>query len=110
MKLVDLNPKWVGAGGEGVFRKDPATGVLWPTPERHGIGVSFDCPCGKACLRAFVAFSNPLDGGGAHISPGQPTWERKGEAFETLTLTPSIQRLDNCRWHGFITNGEVRPC
>jgi hypothetical protein len=22
------------------------------------------------------------------------------------SLTPSIQKLDGCRWHGFLTNGE----
>lgn len=102
VKLAVLNPRWVGAGGEGVSDKDGN-----PVPERHGVGLSFDCPCGAKCVRGYVAFRNPLDGGEPYISPNQPTWDRTGDTFETLTLKPSIQRMDNCRWHGFLTDGEM---
>ncbi len=116
-KLVDLNPRWVGAGGEGVSNVDGS-----PVPERRGVGVSFDCPCqpcttqrtgGEAdfYLRVFVGFANPLDGGPAHDPRQGAQWQRTGETFETLTLTPSIQRHrvgdGGCDWHGFVTNGEV---
>lgn len=102
MKLTDLNPRWVGAGGEGISDKDGN-----PVPARHGVGVSFDCPCGCG-TRTYLDFQNPLDGGPAHDTRG-PHWKRQGETFETLTLKPSIRRTPprGCGWHGFVTNGEV---
>lgn len=106
MRLTDLNPRWVGAGGEGVTRDGQ------PVPERHGIGVTFDCPCG-CDSPVFVPFANPLDGGKPHLSrDADPAWQRTGDTFETLTLVPSIQRVaykqGGCVWHGFVTDGEVR--
>ena len=49
----------------------------------------------------------PSSGGQPFDTGGAPRWNRTGESFESLTLAPSIRRLDNCGWHGFITNGEV---
>lgn len=101
MRLADLEPRWIGAGGEGVTRN----GV--PVPERHGIGISFNCPCGCA-MRVAVPFGNPLDGQ-APDDGFLNQWARTGDTFETLTLTPSILRshLGICGWHGFVTNGEI---
>lgn len=104
MKLTDLHPRWVGAGGDGITDN---TGK--PVPERTGIGVSFDCPCGKCGYLCFVPFQNPIDGGPPTIT-SYPLWTRTGDDFDTLTLTPSILRATErggCGWHGFITNGEV---
>jgi hypothetical protein len=106
MKLIDLNPTWASSGGEGVSRVDPATGEHVPVPERHGIGVIFDCPCG--CDNPlFIPFRNPLDGGEGEY--GQGGWQRERDNFYNMSLTPSILRRekDGCGWHGFITNGEV---
>jgi hypothetical protein len=100
VKLTALDPSWVGAGGPGIFNADGT-----PAAERHGVGITFDCPCG--CTRGrYVPFTNPLDGGPPH-NDGHATWQRSGETFETLTLTPSIQVIGECGWHGFITNGEI---
>ena len=133
VNLIDLDPRWVGAGGEGIFHQsdDPCpecqgvgcstchqSGKLYvPAPERHGVGISFLCPC-PICvekrtgdpdedyyLRVFVSFKNPLDGGPPHDPRPKAQWDRTGETFETLTLRPSILRLGGCAWHGFITNG-----
>lgn len=102
MKLTDLNPRFLGAGGEHITDKEGKT-----VPERTGVGLKFNCPCGVGSC--YLAFSNPFDGGPPYVNPNQPTWQRTGDTFETLTLTPSIQRADpgGCRWHGFITNGEI---
>ena len=101
MRLTDLNPRWVGTGGEGVTRDGQ------PVPWQDGVAISFDCPCGSPeCGRACIEFTNPL-GGGPPTRTDNHTWQREGDTFETLTLTPSIQRLDNCRWHGFIRAGEI---
>ncbi|MGE0362783.1 MAG: DUF6527 family protein [Vicinamibacterales bacterium] len=134
MRLTDLHPRFVGAGGEGVYRQ---TGRLCPTcngvvaadcptchgtgkeyepaPRREGVGVIFRCPCGNGAdeHECYVPFRNPLDGG-PPADPGgwngSGGWQRTGDTFETLTLTPSILRNRShggCGWHGFITNGEV---
>lgn len=91
MKLTDLNPHFISAG------------------ERKGIGMLFDCPCGKCGELCGIEFHNPIDGGPSHDPMRHAHWHRTGETFETLTLTPSIHRSGpgGCGWHGFITNGEV---
>jgi len=100
MKLIDLNPRWVGHGGEGVSDANHN-----PVPRRDGIGITFNCPCGCG-TRVFIPFTNPLDGG--LPSEKSCTWDRTGDTFETLTLKPSILRMDGCKWHGFVTNGEIQ--
>lgn len=99
MKLVDLDPRWIQAGGEGIYDKD-----MKPVPERHGVGISFICPCGCG-TRCAVMFTNPICGG--EPIRDRTTWERIGDTFEGLTLTPSILRVGGCEWHGFITNGAI---
>lgn len=105
MRLTELKPRWVGTGGAGITRDGQ------PVPQRSGIGLTFECPCGCG-VRGFVAFANPLDGGPPD-DDADHRWQRTGETFETLTLTPSILRSTDkggCGWHGFITNGQVLTC
>lgn len=105
-KLIDLNPAW-----EVEY------------PNRPGIGVVFDCP-GPCCdgkpspgkhdpeegkpkkERLHVPFANPTDGQPA--SPGRTLWQRTGDTFDSLTLTPSVDASAFGHWHGFVTNGECR--
>jgi hypothetical protein len=107
VKFSDLNPCFVDVGGEGITDKDGN-----PIPERTGIGVTFDCPCG-CTVRGYVGFENPIDGGPPRASKGEPLWHRDGDTFDTLTLRPSILRSKSkgaCGWHGFITGGLVNGC
>lgn len=101
MRLLELDPHWMKGYFDG--------------PERHGMGITFDCPhcpAGKR-TRLGVAFVNPVDGGAP--MPLDPTgkngwrflWRRTGDTFETLTLTPSIDASAQGHWHGFISNGDV---
>jgi hypothetical protein len=114
MRLVELEPRWARSGGEGIYNTAP-DGTRVPAPERLGIGVSFRCPCGThprdeeyETDRCVILFENPLDGGGRFDATTEGHyWTRTGDTFDTLTLTPSIQRVGGCRWHGFITNGEA---
>lgn len=110
MRLVDLNPRFLSAGGEGIYHRDPSTGALVPAPRREGVGIMFDCPCGcpNPC---YVPFRNPVDGG-EPLESGNPRWDRTGDTFETLTLSPSILRSlpHGCGWHGWIRNGEIIQC
>ena len=104
MKLVDLRPRFVFSGGEGV---SDAAGN--PVPERKGVGFSCECPCGNIeCGRLYIDFENPLDGG-PPLGGREVRWKRAGDTFETMSLHPSIQRMDNCKYHGFLTEGEFKP-
>lgn len=68
-------------------------------------GIEFDCPtCKKE--RIWVPFSPTLKGEIIEPTPNRAIWNRTGDTFETLTLTPSID-YNKSHWHGFITNGEV---
>lgn len=102
MRLTDLDPKFIDAGGEGIERADGS-----PSPKRTGVGMAFDCPCGGDCPRIYISFANPIDGGETLHAPG---WRRTGERFDVITIEPSIIRLDNCGWHGWIRSGEVTTC
>ena len=97
-KLIDLEPRWI------------------VDDQKRRIGISFRYPI--ACnvnrddiCRAHVPFANPLDG-----APENPHgWQRTGDTFETLTLSPSVLAKHHwedkeCTWHGFVTNGEVKSC
>lgn len=108
MKLTDLNPRFLNSGGPGISRKN-AAGEWEEDPLVEGVGIVLDCPCGKCGDELYVPFHVALDG---TVMPGDPRpgWEREGTTFETLTLKPSILRLQSkggCSWHGYITNGEV---
>lgn len=102
MKFTELNPQWVGTGGEGITDKDGN-----PVPYREKVAIIFKCPCGsEKCGDCCISVANPPDGKGP--MDRSALWKMTGDSFENLTLTPSIQRLGNtCHWHGFITNGEV---
>ena len=100
MKLIDLNPSWIGHGGEGVFDVNHN-----PIPYQKGVALTCDCPiCGSD--HPLVIFINPPIEGNL-LDSQRLYWKRIGEDFQTLTLTPSIQRMDKCKWHGFIRNGEI---
>ncbi len=106
IKLTSLNPKWVGYGGERVTNADGSA-----IPERHGVGLSFLCPClGKCGQRVYLSFENPLDDKGPIANDGRDIWIRTGDTFENLTLTPSIQRRASCSWHGYLTRGYLKEC
>lgn len=104
MRLTDLNPRFLRAGGEGISLADGS-----PAPERHGVGIIMDCPCGNADEnhQLYVPFLNPIDGGPT-IEPNG--WQRTGDTVDTLTLAPSILRHGACKWHGWIRDGAVISC
>jgi len=89
MKLIELDPRWTSAGHG-----------------RTGQGVVFLCPKCKDHYLG-VWFVNPVDGKEPWAGGSGHRWTRAGDTFETLTLTPSIQIVLGCKWHGFITKGEA---
>lgn len=103
MKLVDLEPQWLERDGWrfGFIFRSPTNGdwlqscFTEPTPRREQF----------ALLAA--------TGRGTHVQPCNPSakWTIAGgiasAAFETMTVTPSLDGSAGGLWHGFITNGEI---
>lgn len=100
IKLTDLNPRWTGLSVSGHELVD---------------GITFDCPhCRNQ--RLGVKFTPPLDKNNwkqrsIEYPIYQLMWQRVGDTFETITLSPSVNansRIDfQNHWHGFIENGFV---
>jgi len=90
VRLTELNPKF------------------WSEPSKQrGLGLIFRCPCRPGCTFLIpVAFKNPV--GGGEPCNDEHLWQREGETFETLTLSPSIDASKMGHWHGWIKNGEVQ--
>lgn len=116
-KLVDCNPHFV---------------------EKDGIAcaVYFECPEGHDGCKHVIPFTPAI--GGAAVSPqswygrGGAVWQRSGETIETLTLSPSIRRIQRyvskqaaladgvkeehfeesltCALHVFIRDGRIEFC
>jgi hypothetical protein len=116
VRLVDLDPRWSGSNywRDGVEYSPGAGDPAFPGG-RHGMGITFDCPVhGEGC-RLGVPFENPIDGGPkGRGAQGKYWWQRSGETFDTLTLSPSVHVHDGdaengpTHWHGHIENGEIR--
>lgn len=59
----------------------------------------FICPCGCGKLRSVA------------LKPraASPSWDWNGDK-EKPSLTPSINCLTGCQWHGWLTNGVFTSC
>lgn len=104
-RLTDFDPKWIDL------------------PGRKGLGFTYRCTTGHCKGYNVVLFANPIDGGPAFegdswalidaIAPeehrplyrgcGSCRWQRTGDTFDTLSLTPSINAYE-CG-HFTVTNG-----
>ena len=116
--LIDCQPHWVQYSGRETDSPD---------------AVYFECPEGHDNCRHVIPFTPALDGTTQPVKQTNGVqWERTGDTFETLTLTPSIRRtqryanreaalaagcledhLDDslfCAFHGFIKNGAIEFC
>ncbi|HEU4727701.1 MAG TPA: hypothetical protein VFT22_07425 [Kofleriaceae bacterium] len=115
-RLIDCDPRWV-TDSDG----------------REGSGVRFDCPEGHEWCIHVVPVTPALDGA-PHASwqSNGAVWQRTGDSFETLTLTPSIRTTQRypskeaaladgvleeyfderllCALHIFIRNGQIEFC
>jgi hypothetical protein len=100
MRLAELNPEF--------RRGDGAKGYL-----------SFDCPGCVACATwggpkiANQPYRHRIQGlptfDGEATNTGINRWGLTGNPpdWDSVSLTPSIAMNGECRWHGFITNGEA---
>jgi len=67
------------------------------------VGMIEMCPCGCRALGS-IAFKH------AWRDPGErPVWEWNGSK-DKPTLTPSVQRTEGCKWHGWLKGGVWKSC
>lgn len=65
-------------------------------PGKHGI--VFACPCGCGDVSGIEFDSVPRKGN------DNQRWSWNG-SVDKPTLTPSLHKIDGCRWHGFLRTG-----
>jgi len=101
VKLADLNPTFYGAHGRGGINQ---------------LGLGFDCPACTAANRLdkcewggwiAVPFANPM-GGEPPLANEKTLWQRTGDTFADMTLSPSVHAVGH--WHGWVRNGNVETC
>jgi len=91
MKLIELNPRWYVSRTGG-----------------PRVGFTFECPhCRQVRLGVAIHQDGRIDVDHADIQAGY-VWKMKGDSFENLSLTPSVDASKYGHWHGFITDGEIR--
>lgn len=96
--MSDVSAKHVKGFDEA---KNP--GEFWWSGDPVG-RLTFVCPCGCGSIGSVAVAPNPLDRGGNH-----PVWQWNGD-LDKPTITPSIQFLSGCKWHGYLTEGVFRTC
>lgn len=102
MRLLDLEPRW--AADYDILIGDHVV----HDEDRKGMALTFLCPHCKS-TRLGVFFRNPIDGKPPSDDfDADHLWQRTGETFDALTLSPSIDASKSGHWHGFIENGEAR--
>jgi hypothetical protein len=66
-------------------------------------GVWFCCPrCGNHQVMVWFR-----DRGVPEEAAPRARWQVDGTSLENLTLSPSINILSGCKWHGWVRGGEV---
>lgn len=80
---------------ERVGEREAPGAFCWVTDD-EGRRIIYACPRGQWC--AVPIHPNAL--------PSGASWRWDGNE-ETPTLTPSINCVGGCRWHGFITAGRM---
>ncbi len=81
---------------------------IWHQKAGEKVGVVFSCPAcppdedGKRICMIHVQWSHPW-------RANQCLWQKSGESFSDLTLSPSIDgTAGGCKFHGWIQDGVVR--
>lgn len=105
MRLAELKPRWIHLAN-------------WSeSSPLYAIGLSFECP---HCRRRRAVYFKPhIDPEGLFqryqwtftpesVSGGNPVWNRSGDTFDTLTLSPSVN-FGGGHWHGHVENGALNP-
>jgi Family of unknown function (DUF6527) len=89
-RLIDLEPKWV-------YHRTPFSGP----PD----AVRFECPeADGGCGSHHVIPVSPAKDGSATEARH---WDRHGDDFATMTISPSIRCAGACRMHVTVVRGEI---
>lgn len=130
MKLTDLEPQFIryeeslatihmgrplpdGTTQWGGF---PVKSMRYVETLAEAQGVMFICPkcfrdngmIGTHSVQVTFAGRGVADEDGVHNTAGEPVrWAVSGSGYADLTATPSVDVQVGCRWHGFISSGEV---
>jgi hypothetical protein len=105
MQFTDLEPQFVRPGekdGHLVLEKvqtlQEAKGVMFLCPH------CFQANGGPAGTHRVLCWTPevPLE-----VGAGPGRWPMAGTGYDDLTLTPSVQLLGACGWHGFVIGGKV---
>lgn len=75
--------------------------AIEPSAPGEVASLLYSCPCGCGLIRSL-----PIRAGSSN-GPKCWTWNSR---TDTPGVSPSIRHLDNCLWHGFLTNGEWSAC
>lgn len=134
MRLIDLSPRFyrhsIQPADEHVGRPGPDGTIQWggwpqnvftPTTSiAEADRVMFLCPkcftdnggsvgTHKIAID-FIGRGTP-DEACIHNDQGQPVrWSFTGTCLEDLALSPSIQILSSCAWHGFVYADRIETC
>ncbi len=80
-KFTELNPNWF---------KDHDDEVIY---------INMDCPCGCES-KLMIPIKSKI---------GHSIWSVTNDSFENFTMTPSVQRLTDCKTHFSIIDGKIVP-
>ena len=98
MRLTDLEPKFFVLYENG----DKIGMVFWcPHCRTEHLGVWFVDPVNQADHPEIDWPKYML------THPEHSYWQRNGDDFSSMTITPSIDASKYGHWHGFITSGEI---
>jgi hypothetical protein len=129
MRLTELDPRWFaepGREGQGVVFLCPhCRGGYIAAPFTNPLdgGAPFDVgteqarPIRRLWEILYGDVESPAEKGttragavlpvGAWVIPPGCLWQRTGDTFETLSLSPSVDASRAGCWHGFLTNGAI---
>ena len=86
---------------EDIFAEDvPAGAFAFDRTVAQSIVYSCPCGCGQTVALPIRGESDTTN---------RRAWGWNGDTVKP-TLTPSIKRMDGCRWHGHLQNGVWTPC
>ena len=126
MKFTDLDPQfmrielrtttWTRVLGDPLVWKagDPTEQVTGEREYHINVdtlaeaqGVRFTCPkCNSHSLVCWFKDRGVPDS----AVPGPGRWVAAGTGYADFSASPSILLTSGCRWHGYVTNGNVTSC